>query len=166
VGIENAMIQAEVYWIDDIGVRLAILPRPRGDDLLAGEIASIKAQGVEMLVSLLTPGEAWELGLLEEEAYCGRCGLRFQAFPIEDRTTPEKHAPFRDLLDDLVHNLRAGMAVGIHCRAGIGRSSVVAACVMKRLGFDPHEAFERIGHARRCSVPDTEAQREWVLRYS
>lgn len=159
------MIQAEVYWIEDIGVRLAILPRPRGDDLLDGEIASIRDQGVDVLVSLLTPGEVWELGLQEEEDCCRRHGLTFHTFPIEDRCVPEEQGALRELLNGLVEALQGGKGVGLHCRAGIGRSSIVAASAMKRLGIDPHEAIDRISRARRCSVPDTEEQMEWVRHF-
>jgi hypothetical protein len=39
--------------------RLAIVPRPRGGDWLADEVARLKAAGVDILVSMLEPAEAW-----------------------------------------------------------------------------------------------------------
>jgi protein-tyrosine phosphatase len=50
----------------------------------------------------------------------------------------------------------------VHCRAGIGRSSLIAACVLVLLGLAPAMAFDRIGKARGLKVPDTEGQRDWV----
>ncbi|MGC2780729.1 MAG: hypothetical protein WA418_34345, partial [Bradyrhizobium sp.] len=59
--------------------------------------------------------------------------------------------------------LTTGDAALIHCRAGIGRSAAIAACVMIRLGVNPAEALARITAARGARVPDTEEQRAWVM---
>ena len=53
----------------------------------------------------------------------------------------------------------------IHCRAGIGRSSLIAACVLVRAGHDVNSAFDTIAKARGVEVPDTEAQRAWVSTF-
>ena len=45
---------------------------------------------------------------------------------------------------------------------GIGRSALVAACLLKSQGIGVDEAFAMISRARGFSVPDTEEQREWV----
>jgi protein-tyrosine phosphatase len=66
----------------------------------------------------------------------------------------------------LVHRLRSdlsnGSAVAIHCRAGIGRSTVLAACILVGDGLSVERAFQLIAEARGCPVPDTKEQREWV----
>ena len=54
---------AEVHWIKGLPCRLAILPRPRSGDWLEDEIRSLRGQGIDVLVSLLTPDETAELGL-------------------------------------------------------------------------------------------------------
>ncbi|MGH6837668.1 MAG: hypothetical protein ACREDT_02475 [Methylocella sp.] len=53
-------------------------------------------------------------------------------------------------------------AVALHCRAGIGRSSLVAVCVLVLLGVASGTEFDLIGKARGLKVPDTEEQRDWV----
>src|SRR5262245_2271104 len=65
-------------------------------------------------------------------------------------------------LSDAVAN---GKAVAIHCRAGIGRSSVIAACILVRHGYDVKSAFDTIARARGVAVPDTDAQRAWVTTF-
>ena len=50
----------------------------------------------------------------------------------------------------------------IHCRQGIGRSSIVAAIILTRQGATVEEAFDRLAEARGRPVPDTPEQREWV----
>ena len=56
--------------------------------------------------------------------------------------------------------------VGIHCRQGIGRSAVVAACLLIFSGVDPESAFQHISAARACVVPETATQREWVIAWA
>jgi protein-tyrosine phosphatase len=51
----------------------------------------------------------------------------------------------------------------IHCRAGIGRSSVIAATILRLGGMEGEAAFDAIERARGLAVPDTEAQRDWLL---
>jgi protein-tyrosine phosphatase len=43
---------------------------------------------------------------------------------------------------------------------GIGRSALIAACLLKSQGIGVDEAFAMIARARGFSVPDTEEQRE------
>jgi protein-tyrosine phosphatase len=61
--------------------------------------------------------------------------------------------------------LAEGKAVGVHCRAGIGRSSLIAAALLIQNGVSPETAFLTIQEARGCPVPDTVEQRNWVERY-
>ena len=61
------------------------------------------------------------MGLLEERRCCQNYGLAFLSFPIEDRSVPSSFTEFDDLLNSVSDHLRNGKAVGVHCRAGIGR---------------------------------------------
>lgn len=118
-----------------------------------------------MIVSALTPPETEELGLLEEAECCRTNGIQFISFPIEDRSVPSSSTSFSELLDSLKGSLAEGKAVGVHCRAGIGRSSLIAAALLIQNGVSPETAFLTIQEARGCPVPDTVEQRNWVERY-
>ncbi|WP_244305154.1 protein-tyrosine phosphatase family protein [Kitasatospora cheerisanensis] len=63
--------------------------------------------------------------LAEEPELAVAAGLRFHSLPIPDRTVPA-HAQVRPALDVLTGRLRAGGHLVFHCRAGIGRSSLLA----------------------------------------
>ncbi len=52
------------YWINANGLRLAIVPRPRGWDWLADDIAALRSAGIDVLLSALTPAE------IDELAFC------------------------------------------------------------------------------------------------
>jgi len=154
-----------VYWITAARPhQLAIIARPRGHDWLADEIADLRRQGIEAVVSMLTPAENDELGLHDEQRLCEQGGLKFLSLSIPDRSVPEA-SQVRHSLNQIIDLVTAGCAVGFHCRASIGRSSVMAALVMARLGWDPAEAFRAISDARGCPVPDTPEQEAWVKRF-
>ncbi|QAY76359.1 dual specificity protein phosphatase family protein [Sphingosinicella sp. BN140058] len=155
-------MRSEIYWIDTkSGPKLAIMARPRAGDWLEDEIAHWKDAGVERVVSLLEQNEIEELELGAEARLCARSGIDFVSFPIADRHVPD------DMPEALALAWRlavSGKRIAIHCRAGIGRSSVMAAAVLVAAGITPEAALAAITAARGVEVPDTEAQRQWVLR--
>jgi protein-tyrosine phosphatase len=154
-----------VFWIETSSkLKLAIAPRPRGGDWLRTDIEQLKREGVDILISLLTPEEAVELGLVHEEAACAAAGIRFYRFPIPDRGVPESVLDFLAFARSIHSEASSGRAVADHCRACIGRSSVLLATLMRMEGFSAEEAFELISRARGMQVPDTEEQAAWVAR--
>ena len=154
------------YWVKIEGIRLAIVPRPRPDDWLPDDVRALQHAGVDVLVSALTPEETEELGLVEEARFCKDCDLEFLSLPIEDRSVPVSASEFVQFLDSVSGHLRKGKAVAVHCRAGIGRSSIIVASALIRNGLSVESAFRTIEEARRCPVPDTPEQRQWVERFS
>lgn len=157
------MLQPDVYWIREIEkLRLAIMPRPRNGEWLADEISGWHRLGLRCVVSLLEIDESRELGLADEESLCGAAGLKFLSFPIPDRGVPRDHTGFAGLVDTLAERLRSGDSVGIHCRAGIGRSGLLGACILGALEVPPEYAFAMLSRARGVTVPDTDAQVDWV----
>ena len=153
-------MHSELYWIAT-GARskLSIMARPRAGDWLEDEIAHWRREGVEIVVSLLERDEVDELGLGAEAPLCEQSGIRYLSFPIPDRGIPDTDDAMRFVADVA----RRGGPMAIHCRAGIGRSSIMAAAVLVSDGIDPATALSMIQEARRVPVPDTDAQRDWVM---
>jgi protein-tyrosine phosphatase len=141
------------------------MPRPRGGEWLSEEISGWHAEGIRTVVSLLERDEAIELGLKDEEALCNSAGVNFISHPIPDRGVPGVRAGFSELVNSLAERLRAGDSVAVHCRAGIGRSGLVGACVLGQLGVALDSAFAMLSRARGVAVPDSEAQAEWVREF-
>ena len=94
-------------------LRLAIVPRPRGDDRLEDELDQMKRAGVDMLVSTLQVDEAAELGLSSEAKPCEARGMVFRSFPIPDRETPQATASFSRFVEDLRAETHAGRSVTV-----------------------------------------------------
>jgi len=141
------------------------MPRPAGGDWLEDDVRWLKQSGVDVVVSLLESSEiaGFELGY-EKEA-CLAQGISFLSFPITDRSVPsskQETLVFAQSLYDLLHS---GRNVAIHCLAGIGRSTIVAACVLLLNGLTIDDALVRIERARGCRVPDTPEQREWITQF-
>ena len=158
-------MRTELYWIEGPWPgRLAIMPRPRGGDWLEDEISSWRRMGIDTIVSALTEEERTELDLGREQELCEGVGVDFIAFPIMDRGLPSSVNATLELVRQLEQGLGHGRKIAIHCRQGIGRASLLAACVLAAGGIDAVTAFERIAAARGCAVPDTNEQREWVRR--
>jgi len=160
-------IKPDVYWIKGPWPgKLGILARPRGADWLEDEIAGWKEAGVNVVVSLLTSGEESELGLINEAEIVKRNGLTYIGFPTADYSVPKSRSRTQQLASELNDQLSRGVCVGIHCRQSVGRSSLIAACVLITSGESPESAFEHIEVARGVSVPDTAEQKEWAFSFA
>ena len=154
----------KIYWIHDFanGAKLGIMPRPRGDDWLEEEIIKLKKQHIGLWVSLLEQDEMNELGLRKQPALCSKHDLEYINFPIVDRQVPEKGNKIESLIDELYQKIRSGSSVVIHCRMGIGRSSIIAACILLKAEFKTEQILQKITLARGLKVPDTDAQIQWL----
>lgn len=130
------------------------------------DVLGARQEGVDVLVSLLEAEEAERMGRAEEWRYASAGGMRFVNVPIPDHSVPEDVEAIGRLCRMLREELLAGRSVAIHCLAGIGRSSLVAACTLNELGLSPAEAFRRLHRARGLPVPDTDEQRRWVEVYA
>ena len=160
-------MRTEPSWIEGPWQgRLAILPRPRGGDWLEDEVRGWRSAGVDVIASLLTDDEINDLDLAQEPRLCQANGIEFLSFPIVDRDVPVSQRATLDFVKKLDRLLAAGKSVAIHCRQGIGRSALVAACLLVLAGTNSQMAFRRISAARGCSVPETPHQRQWVIDFA
>lgn len=156
-----------LFWINPgANGRLAIVPRPRGDDWLVDDLAAIRREGIDILVSLLPQPEATELGLAREQALCEAVGIEFRSFPIPDHSVPTAHCELHGLAEALATERRHGKNIGAHCCAGIGRSSLLLAAVLCVEGISPERAFCLISKGRGIEVPDTPEQAEWLAAFA
>jgi len=158
-------MKATIYSIKTAAPdRIAIVARPRGGDWLCDELTALSAEGIDVLVSMLTEEESRELGLETESENCNAAAITFVNIPVPDRSVPLDKLKFLQAVDRLAQLVREGKFVAVHCRASIGRSSVLAVAVLARLGWETNKAFDAVESARGCSIPDTPEQRQWVIQ--
>ena len=161
------MFETTIHWVHGLDPhRLGLSARPRGGDALADEVAAWRAAGIAVVVSLLEPPEVRELELRDEAALCAAAGIAFVSLPVPDRGLPAVVRDFEVQVDALAARLRAGDAVVVHCRAGIGRTGVLAGCLLHALGVPSGEIFHRLSRSRGVAMPDTVAQIDWVERHA
>ena len=160
-------MRTELYWIEGPWQgKLAILPRPRGGDWLEDEVQGWRAAGVDVVVSLLTSDEVAELDLEQEGRLCEAHDIDFRSFPIVDRSVPASRKATLDFVKKLAKLLMEGKTIAIHCRQGIGRSALIAACLLVLSGILPDAAFLRVSEGRGCSVPETSEQQQWLMDFT
>jgi protein-tyrosine phosphatase len=62
--------------------------------------------------------------------------------------------------------LQGGQNVAVHCRAGIGRSGMVAACSLVALGLAAPLAQAEVSKARGVAIPDTVEQGVFISLFA
>ncbi len=92
--------------------------------------------------------------------------MTFVSFPIPDREVPSSEQQLAKTLDTLDADLTAGKNVLVHCRQGIGRTGLVAACLFIVKGWNPETAIDRLSAIRELPVPETPEQRRWIDHYA
>jgi len=161
------MAGSELYWVDGPWPgRLALAARPRGGDWLGDEIAGWHRTGVDRIVSLLTQAEQADLDLRDEAQEASAQGVKFTSFPIPDLQVPSSEGKLASMLEELDADLSRGSNVVIHCRQGVGRSGLVAACLLITKGLRADAAIKKISSARGEQVPETREQRTWIEHYA
>jgi protein-tyrosine phosphatase len=146
--------------------RVALAARPRGGDWLNDEVAEWKRAGIGMALSLLEHHEEESLDLRGEAAEVRRQGIEFTSFPIPDRQVPASEAKLAQALDKVEHALLGSKNVLVHCRQGVGRTGLIAVCLLMKKGMSPGAAVEQVSVARGVAVPETDEQREWIDHYA
>ncbi len=91
-------------------------------------------------------------------------GLDVIHYPLENFSTPDSMEPFDLLMDQLSERL-ISESILIHCQTGCGRTAVVAAGVLIKLGESAPKAISRV-HEARPSLKPTINQIHFLRNYS
>jgi len=129
-------------------------------------MAAWRRSGVDTVLSLLTPDEEHDLDLKREARDVKAQGMKFVALPIPDRQVPNSESEVSAVLDRIDADLSAGKNVAVHCRQGVGRTGLVAACLLVAKGIGPEAAVKTLSAARGTPVPETADQRRWIDHYA
>ncbi len=130
---------------------------PKAEAVETG-VRAWRQSGVDLVLSLI---EDWEVprrapGLFEALA---RQGIEVRRFPIVDFGVPREAPAFDRLLSDVVKRLATGDGILVHCNAGLGRTAVVLASILKAhgLALDPVTELRRIYRSTAMQEPVQEA---------
>lgn len=94
----------------------------------------------------------------------GQFPFPVEFFPVEDYGVPNNIGELVRVAEDAATRLKRGEHIVIHCGAGMGRTGMVAICVLQALGLPLEEATARVRRAG--SGPETDAQQALVKLFS
>lgn len=130
---------------------------------LAADFARIVAWNPQLMLTLLEDHEFANHGIPDFVSHVHGLGLRWEQLPIRDGGVPDFRfeerwnvvgAEARDIL-------RRGGRLLLHCRAGLGRTGMIAARLLVELGSPPARAIETVRAARPGTI-ETPAQERHV----
>lgn len=91
-------------------------------------------------------------------------GIEIRHTPMKDMTAPSLPI-IQNLMPDLVHRLNLGKNIAVHCNAGVGRTGVVAGCLVRELeGLDGGAAIQFI--TEHMMIQMTDEQKRFVRNWS
>ncbi|MBW2260682.1 MAG: cyclin-dependent kinase inhibitor 3 family protein [Deltaproteobacteria bacterium] len=120
--------------------------------------------GIEVVVTLVEEDEMEWMGIEELGDEVKRRGMEWLWFPIEDLGVPpgERFVEFLELAGGVIERLEQGRAAAVHCRGGLGRAGMVAACLLALKGIKPEEAIRCVRRARGEGAVEMPEQEEFV----
>jgi hypothetical protein len=122
----------------------------RWDRDLAADLEVVRTWKPDLVIALLEDYEFAMIGIANFRADVAKSGIPWEFAPIEDGGTPD--AEFERTWGELgprVRNiLRNGGRVLIHCRAGLGRTGLLAATLLVELGASPESAIAAVRRGR------------------
>lgn len=135
---------------------------------LDADLAELKERfGATLLVSLMEEHEYARLGIADLVERAEASGIEVKWLPIRDVSVPApaRAAEFRTLVAEVVKAVERGEIVVVHCRGGLGRSGLLAACALVHCGAPPGEAIAAVRAARPGAI-ETREQERWVEAYA
>ncbi|HOP21538.1 MAG TPA: dual specificity protein phosphatase family protein [Gammaproteobacteria bacterium] len=145
---------------------LYMMPKPPSGSQFPFFAEYLSKKKVDVVVSLLSFEEMNSFSLVEEGSECERHGIEFVNFSIKDHSTPQFFVPFNQLIENLVYDFKSGKNIAIHCFAGIGRTGIVAASMLIKMGYQVDMALIELSQARGLKMPETIEQISWLHRYA
>ncbi|MGH8249094.1 MAG: ADP-ribosylglycohydrolase family protein [Steroidobacteraceae bacterium] len=160
------------YWIEPGRILAGEYPGGTSEKATRQRLRRLVEAGVDCFIDLTEPGEmdAYE-SLLPRLSERGRVSYLRMAIP--DHGLPQSIGQMQEILDALERMLADRRCVYLHCRAGIGRTNVVAGCWMACDGDVGEQALTRLNERWRESarsrswpiVPETPEQAAFVRNW-
>lgn len=155
-------------------VGMASCPGKQGRDVWGGhwsrdleaDVAALRDWGAHVVVTLVEDHELELLKVPQLGQAVQTAGMAWRHAPIPDMHAPDERfeALWPTLAAELTEILGRGGRVIVHCRAGLGRTGVVAALLAIELGDTPAQAIWRVRATRR-RVIETPGQSHYVKHY-
>ncbi len=145
------------------GKRGASTEGPRWERDLDADLDVLVGKNIRTIACLVEAHELVEWGIAELPAAAAARGIELLHRPIRDVSVPTLDSA-RSLIHELI--ARRDKPILIHCIGGLGRTGVIAGCLLRALDVAPDEALRRLVAARGKRCPETSEQRRFVTDFS
>ena len=156
----------ETYWVDPGRLLVGEYPGSGSRAAAMDRVRRFLLAGVTCFVDLTEPGELPPYEpLLPMVSPAGRT-VAYRREPIPDHGVPASREAMRQVIATIDDALADGHVVYVHCRAGVGRSALVAGCWLAERHGDAERATRELQQCWRqsarsaawASVPETPEQ--------
>ncbi|CAM3725454.1 cyclin-dependent kinase inhibitor 3 family protein [Deinococcus frigens] len=127
-----------------------------------GDMQTLAADGVNVLTPLIEDFEFDLLGMDGYHAAAELNNLEVKPFAVPDQHAPGKRADFAAFIDELMTDLLDGRGVVVHCRGGLGRAGLAAACLLVQGGMTAEGATALVRRTRGPQAIETPAQQQFI----
>ena len=133
---------------------------------LSTDLKSLQSQKIDVIISLTSEKEIERLGIVNFKQNIKDFGFTHLVEPIEDFSVPkdDQRKNVNKLITTILSLLEDNRFVLVHCNAGLGRSGMIVALVIKCIGSlkDP------VSHVRkfRSGAVETEEQQRFVADFN
>lgn len=135
---------------------------------LPADLDRLVALGTNVLCVLLPEEEMVQLGIAGEIVEAERRGLAVHHLPIVDGDVPKDLDAFDALVEHVAAHLESGRHIVVHCKGGLGRAGMVAACTLLRVGVfqTVRDAIAEVRRCRSASSIENRWQEDFVAAYA
>ncbi|KAJ3365441.1 hypothetical protein GGF32_009299 [Allomyces javanicus] len=153
---------------------LAIASCPGKQDVglardLEVDMTRMAMMGIRALVCCLYDDELDHLGVpwSRYSAMASKLDLDVIRTPMVDGCAPAHGRDLEPALERMHQHLTSGNHVLVHCRAGIGRASLITCAYLMRYGWSANDdrAIQTVRRRRSPRAVETDAQEEFLLEY-
>jgi ADP-ribosylglycohydrolase len=160
------------FWVEPGRLLAGEYPGAGPESSARARIRKLLDLGVACFIDLTSVGELESYERWLPGPY-GRDSVAYLRKPIRDHSLPERVEHTIEILDEIDAALAEDRIVYLHCRAGIGRTNLIAGCWLSRHGYTGDAALDRLNAlwqacsraANWPSVPETAAQVEYVRQW-
>lgn len=130
---------------------------------LSDDLAAIHTANISTVVSLISLPEMQKLGVSDLPTQVTQHKLQWLQLPIQDFGTPDLEAleKWKQIKVTVLTAFTRGETVLLHCAAGLGRTGMMAACLLVACGQTPTYAIAQVRAARPGTI-ETAAQEEFI----
>ena len=156
----------ETYWVDPGRLLVGEYPGSASRASAMDRVHRFLVAGITCFVDLTEPGELPPYEPLLPVVSPGGRTVAYRREPIPDHGVPATRESMRQVITTVDDALAEGHVVYVHCRAGVGRSALVAGCWLAERHGDAERAIRELQQCWRqsarsavwASVPETPEQ--------